>query len=92
MLARHFSETWAREKTASSRDIFTDIKKDVLKCGEREKRPLPSSGSFGLLNNQINMRQIGKRKSNLILCPWEPHVYERVRDTTDRSFRDRKGK
>lgn len=37
-------------------------------------------GLFGWLNNQINMRQTDKRKSNLISYAWEPHIHQRIRD------------
>lgn len=44
--------------------------------GRRENSP-----SFGWLNNQVNMRQIDKRKIKFNFYVWEPHIYERVRDT-----------
>lgn len=71
-----------QEKSSFLRRHFYRYKKAILKCREREKFPLISSGSFGWLSYHIDIRQIGKRKSNLILCVQETRIHERVRDST----------
>lgn len=50
--------------------------------GKGENSPFPSLVLIGWLDNQINRRQIDKRKSNLIACTWDPHIHERIRDFT----------
>lgn len=57
------------------RQLSQDRKYDG--CGEVEEIPFPYSGSFGWPNNQINRKQIEKRKSNLISCTGAPQIHER---------------
>lgn len=45
------------------KDEETDAQRgEAESMGKGEKMPLPSSGSFGWLKNQIDTRQICKRK------------------------------
>lgn len=49
-----------------------------------EQTFLYPQGSSGGYNNQIDMRQIRKRKEPNLICTylWEPHIQERARDSS----------
>lgn len=63
-------------KKSTVEDIWGKLGKFDVGLVGKGKCPFLSSSSFGWPNNQTNRRQINKRKSNLILCSWEPTARE----------------